>query len=222
MDLAKLRQTWRAYRSGAPLGDVAMLKVDALHGEPPGLAARLEHVRGYAPEQKLPLLRKLPEGTLGREYARFLDTNRIEPLVTTREVRERFRDRPYALRYTMTHDLHHVLAGFDAGLAGEIGVLAFNLAQGSAPVGRAMFWFACVLYSVLAPTQARKIWHNARVGQAMGKAAALVIAEPVESYFDEPLEDVRAKLGVPDPRRAGVARSGTSLVARLLYSPSRQ
>jgi ubiquinone biosynthesis protein COQ4 len=136
-------------------------------------------------------------------------------------MRTRFRDRPYALRYTMTHDLHHVLTGFDAGLAGEIGVLAFNLGQGSAPVRRALFTFACVLYSIFAPTQVRRIWRNARVGLAMGKAALLVIAEPIESHFDEPLDDVRTKLRIPDPRTAGVVASGTSIVARLLYPPRR-
>ena len=221
MDFGKLLRVRRAYRSGAPLGDVAMLKLDALHDEPPLLAARLERVRGYAPQQDLAVLRELPEHSLGREYARFLDANAIEPLVTSPAVRAHFHDRPYALRYTMTHDLHHVLTGFDAGLAGEIGVLAFNLGQGSAPVGRALFTFACVLYSILAPTQVRRIWRNARVGLAMGKAAELVIAEPLESYFEEPLDDVRTRLRIPDPRSAGVVASRASIVARLLYPPRR-
>jgi ubiquinone biosynthesis protein COQ4 len=221
MDVVKLLRVRRAYRSGAPFGDVAMLKLDALHDEPPEIAARLERVRGYAPQQDVAVLRRLPERSLGREYARFLDANGIEPLVTSDAMRARFRDRPYALRYTMTHDLHHVLTGFDAGLAGEIGVLAFNVGQGSAPVRRALFYFACVLYSIVAPAQARRIWRNARVGLAMGRAAELVIAEPVESYFEEPLDDVRTRFRIPDPRTAGVVASRTSLVARLLY-PSRR
>jgi ubiquinone biosynthesis protein COQ4 len=221
MDFVKLLRVRRAYRAGAPLGDVAMLKLEALQDETPEMAARLARVRGYAPPQELTVLRQLPEGSLGREYARFLDANGIEPIVTSAAMRARFRDRPYALRYTTTHDLHHVLTGFDAGLAGEIGVLAFNLEQGSAPVSRALFYFACVLYSMLAPTQVRRIWRNARVGRTMGKAAQLVIAEPIESYFEEPLADVRAKLGIVDPRSAGVAASKTSIVARLLYPPRR-
>ena len=87
---------------------------------------RLEAMHGYAPEQNLSVLRALPAGTLGREYARFLDANGIEPLVISPAVKESFRDNPYALRYTTTHDLHHVLTGFDTGLAGEAGVFAFN------------------------------------------------------------------------------------------------
>jgi ubiquinone biosynthesis protein Coq4 len=216
MNLAKLFAALRAYRAGAPLGDVAMLKLDALHGEPPELDAKLARVRGDAPEQSLFALRRMPAGSLGREYARFLDANRIEPLVTSADVRARFRDRPYVLRFTMTHDLHHVLTGFDAGLAGEVGVLAFNVAQGSAPVGRALFWLTCTLYTLVAPTQASRIWRNARVGLAMGHAATLVIAEPLERFFEDPLGDVRARLGIAvDPRSAGVVASKTSVVARL-------
>jgi ubiquinone biosynthesis protein Coq4 len=219
MDLGKMLDTLRAFRAGAPLGDVVMLKLDALSAPPPGVTEKLTRIRGYAPAPDLPALRRLPEGTLGRAYARFLDQNGIEPLTVSARMRERFRDDPYALRYTTTHDLHHVLAGFDTGLAGELGVLAFTVAQGSAPVSRAMLRFASFLYAVLAPTQARRIWHNVRVGLDMGERAELVIAAPVESSFEEPLTRVRQELGIPDPRSAGVLQSGDSILGRLLYPP---
>jgi ubiquinone biosynthesis protein COQ4 len=217
MNLKKMLATYRAYRAGVPLGDVVVLKLDALSSPPAGIARQLEAVRGYAPVQDLSLLRSLPAGTLGREYARFLDANGIEPLVISADVRERFRDNPYALRYTTTHDLHHVLSGFDTGLAGELGVVAFNVGQGSSPVSRAMFRFARVLYSILSPTQARRIWHNARVGLELGRRAALVIAQPIEDSFAEPLGQVREKLGIPDPKRVGVLPSGPSVVQRYFY-----
>jgi ubiquinone biosynthesis protein COQ4 len=216
MNLAKLLHMYRAYRSGAPLGDVVVLKLDALSSPRPDVAKKLEAVHGYAPPQDLPALRALPAGSLGREYARFLDANGIAPLVVSAAVRERFARDPYALRYTATHDIHHVLAGFDTGFAGEAGVLAFNVGQGSAPVGPAMLWLVRLLFVLASPTQARAVANNVRVGLAMGRAAQLVIASPLESWFDEPLADVRARLGIPDPRVAGVLPSGQSVVARLL------
>jgi len=82
-----------------------------------------------------------------------------------------------------------------------------------------MLWVARVVYAIVSPTQARRIWHNIRVGLAMGERAALVIAAPIESYFDEPLEQVRARLAIGDPREAGVLPSGTSIVGDLLYPP---
>ena len=217
MDPRKLLATIRAYRAGAPLGDVVVLKLDALSAPPAGVSRALEAVRGYAPSHDLPALRALPAGTLGREYARFLDANGIEPLVISDSVRERFRDNPYALRYTTTHDLHHVLAGFDTGLAGEAGVVAFNIGQGSAPGTWRLLWVPCLLWSLLSPTQARKIWHNLRVGQTLGRRAKLVIAQPLESWFAEPLSQVRARLAIPDPQDASVLPSGHSVFGDLVY-----
>jgi len=217
MNLRKMLETIRAYRAGAPLGDVVVLKLDALAAPPKGIAEKLARVRGYAPPHDLAALRALPGGTLGRDYARFLDANGIEPLVISAEVRERFRDNPFALRYTTTHDLHHVLTGFDTGLAGELGNLAFSVGQGAAPGTGATLWLARILYSILSPGQARAIWHNVRVGRELGRSAALLIAQPLESYFAEPLAQVRAKLGIPEPRAAGVLPSGTSILGGVLY-----
>lgn len=220
MNLGKLLGALRAYRAGAPLGDVVMLKLDALSSVGDEINQKLDPLRGYAPELDLAALRKLPAGTLGREYARFLDANGIDPLAVGESTRERFRDRPWVLRYTLTHDLHHTLTGFDAGLAGEIGVFAFTVGQGSAPVGSAWLHIACCVYTLVSPTQARRIWHNARVGLAMGKQADLAIAAPLESWCDEPLGDVRAKLHIEEPRQAGVLPSKSSVVAALFYPKS--
>ncbi len=217
MDLGKLLETVRAFRAGAPLGDVAVLKLDALSPPPRGIEPKLAPLRGYAPEQDLASLRALPPGSLGREYARFLDANGITPLAISPHIKERFRENPFVLRYTTTHDLHHVLTGFDAGLAGEAGVYAFTVAQGSAPGGHGMLWVVRVLYALFSPPQALRLWHNIRVGLHMGRAARLVIAEPIESWFAEPLAAVRQKLGLPDPAEAGVRASRASVLARLAY-----
>src|SRR5689334_1412619 len=83
-------------------------------------------IGGVFPHLDAAALRKLPKKTLGGAYARFLDDNRITPLEPTRK------GSAYALRFTATHDLHHVVTGFDTTLAGEIGVLAFNVGQGTA------------------------------------------------------------------------------------------
>jgi ubiquinone biosynthesis protein COQ4 len=219
MNLRKMLETLRAFRAGAPLGDVAVLKFDALSAPPMWLTAKLEPLRGYAPAQDLTLLRALAPGTLGREYAGFLDANGITPLVVSPHVKERFHDNPYVLRYATTHDLHHVLTGFDTGLAGEAGVFAFTIAQGSAPAGRGMLQLVRIVYALFSPTQARRVWHNIRIGLALGAAAKLVIAEPIEAWFEEPLVEVRRKLGLGDPQRAGVLPSGKSPLASLVYGP---
>lgn len=215
MNLAKLWTAYRAYRAEAPLGDVVVLKLDALHRPPTEVADELRTLTKDDAAPDLAGLRRLPDGTLGREYARFLDDNGIVPLVVSDALRERFRGDPYALRYARTHDLHHVLAGFDTGLAGEAGVLAFNVGQKAAPVGRTMLWVVRVLYALVSPSQWQAIGNNVRVGLAMGRAARLVMAASLEDWYGDSLADVRARLGIPDPHRAGVRKSGTSFIAKL-------
>jgi len=177
MNLRKMLDTIVAYRAGAPLGDVVVMKLDALSAPSRDVLRKLEAVHGYdAPTPDLAALRALPSSMLGREYAQHMDANGIEPLVISPAVKERYRNNPYALRYTVTHDLHHVLTGFDTGLAGEAGVVAFNVGQGSAPIGRAMLWYIRLMYGLLSPTQIRRLWSNIRVGLEMGRKAKLVIA----------------------------------------------
>ena len=218
MNLRKMVAMIREFRRGTPLGDVAVLKFDALSAPPKGINEKLGALRGYAPGADLATLRQRPPGSLGREYADFLDRNGIELLQMSPGIVERFRDNPYVLRYTQTHDLHHVLTGFDTGLPGEIGVHAFVGAQGAGAGGPALLWFARFFHPLISPSQARKIWHNIRVGQAMGRRAELVLAQPIESWFEEPLSRVRQRLGIPtDPTAAGVIESGRSLVAEWLH-----
>jgi hypothetical protein len=80
-----------------------------------------------------------------------------------------------------------------------------------------------VLYPLITPTQARKAWNNIRVGLDLGRSAKLLIAEPLESRFEEPLESVRTSLGLPaDPAMAGVAKSGRSLFQEWVYGGRRE
>jgi ubiquinone biosynthesis protein Coq4 len=218
MNLRKYLEMIRAYRAGAPLGDVVVMKLDAYASH---VASRLQGslapLREAVPRHDLPALRQLPAGTLGCEYARFLDANGIEPLVISPAIHDRYLEDPWALRYTVTHDLHHVLTGFDTGLAGEIGALAFYVGQGSAPVGEVGLWAGKLIYSLLAPGNVRELWHNVRVGVALGKQADLVIAQPLEAWFEEPLAAVRAKLRIPEPSVSGILPSRPSVLADIIY-----
>ena len=49
MDFRKMLGIYRHFRAGAPLGDVAVLKIDALATPSPELVERLAGIRGYAP-----------------------------------------------------------------------------------------------------------------------------------------------------------------------------
>jgi ubiquinone biosynthesis protein Coq4 len=154
----------------------------------------------------------LPAGTLGREYARLLDDRGLQPLAVTEETREKFKDNPYPLRYTTTHDLFHALTGFPTTPAGEMGLFAFMIAQGFDVGSRVQLWATMFLYSWIVPFHVPGMIRNMRVGSAMGKKAKNLLLEPLESSLSESLDVLRARAGLPDPEQVGMAKGHSSLL----------
>ena len=83
----------------------------------------------YPPLQPdLDAMLRLPQGSLGHEYAHFIRSLNVDP--------EFFRPRPLdtearwlTQRIATTHDIHHVVSGFNTNPDGEIGVLAITALQ---------------------------------------------------------------------------------------------
>ena len=69
-----------------------------------------------------------------------------------------------------------------------------------------MLRFIRIFYALISPGQARAIRHNLHLGLAIGKHAELVIAQPLEALFGEPLAAVRNKLRIP--RSGALGRDG--------------
>lgn len=203
------QESIRAYHAGQPIGDASILKYAAVAEPlPAGMGEQLRDLRGYAPIYELDTLRALPEGTFGRAYAKFLDDNAIQHMTYSPDVLERFRDAPYVLRIGMTHDLHHMLVGGDAGIAGETAVAAFQVGQGTlGTTGRAT-WILLRLalgYTKVRPGRAFRVWSNLWNGWRLGRKTPLLIAHRLEEMFELPLEEVRVRVGLPeDPRTAGI------------------
>jgi ubiquinone biosynthesis protein Coq4 len=76
-------------------------------------------------------------------------------------------------------------------------VLAFDVAQGTAPVGRWALVVVRILFALAAPWRARAIAANIRRGLAVGRDAELVMAAPLESWLERPIEDVRRTPRMP-------------------------
>lgn len=217
MSIGALIEALKAFRGGAPLGDVALMKFAAMKDTDPSIAAQLDSVAGYAPPVHVERLLELPNHTLGHAYASFLRKHALEHFNISPHLLERYKNNPYAVRYTVTHDLHHVLTGFDAGMAGEQGVMGFTVGQNIAPTGRVGLWLGRMMARLVSPTQAAQSAHNYALGVRMGRAAKLLIATPLESWFERPLADVRAELGIDMRDIAAVQPSETSWLADVLY-----
>jgi ubiquinone biosynthesis protein COQ4 len=106
-------------------GNELQLIVDHAHRDPQGARALRERPRV---ELDLPRLRTLPDGTFGREVARFFDERGLDPASIPRLEHT---DATSWLRAHLyeTHDLWHVATGFETDVAGEVGLQAFYQAQ---------------------------------------------------------------------------------------------
>jgi len=216
-----IRELFRARRAGASLGDLAVMKFAMLAGPSADHDARLRSRGLGALDIDITALRALPDATVGREYARFLDERGLSPLAISPEMKERFADNPYALRYTTTHDLFHLLTGFPTTPAGEMGLFAFMIAQGFAGGSRSRLWFSAGSYLLFMPLHTPGLLRNVRLGLSMGEKARPLLEEPLEAYLTEPLDVVRRRLELPDPATAGIAPGHESLLSRwLLPNPA--
>ncbi len=102
----------------------------------------------------------------------------------------------FALRYAVTHDIFHVLLGFDTSYAGEIGVLAFAAEQNYSSSLKVSLSLATVLYPVVAPSQIKEIFAHLRKGQELGKKAEFLLEFRFEDYWERPLSEVKGMLGL--------------------------
>jgi ubiquinone biosynthesis protein COQ4 len=142
-------------------------------------------------------LRALPDGSLGRAYLVFIESENISPegIRDASEASDATRFRSPELEYIRcrmrdTHDLWHALTGFRGDVLGELALLAFSLPQ---------HWNSAVALIVVAGVlkgfghaDTRVIFDAIRRG---GKAGWLPALE-WESLLPLPLEEVRARLGV--------------------------
>jgi ubiquinone biosynthesis protein COQ4 len=150
-------------------------------------------------------LRELADGTLGREYARFLDTEYIdaEGLVDASEEIEDpaifLDERAHILsrRLRDSHDLWHVVTGYKRDIFGEVALLSFTYRQtGNHGIGFIVFIASLRLWHEGHREAIKLIWD----AWWRSRRAAFFAAADWESMMPMPLEEVRRILKVgPTP-----------------------
>lgn len=119
--------------------------------------------------------RQLPDGTLGREVARFIDENHFVP-ITDGDLIQR------------THDIWHVLTGLSPSVEDELMLQAFTRAQVFRPSSTVF-----VLYGLV--TRQIEI-REAIASLKRGRQAKRLTQWNLEADWEKPLEEVRQKLGI--------------------------
>jgi ubiquinone biosynthesis protein COQ4 len=160
-------------------------------------------------------LHALPEGTLGHAYADFMTEEQIsaDGLVSASEEGgdglsvDVDRDR-FGMRMRDSHDLWHTTTGYGRDLLGEAALLAFTFAQTRSPgVG---FIVAVAYLKAGGVPGARKL---IRDGYRRGRRSAWLPAADWERLLGQPIQDVRAELGIEGSPKYDEMRSEAGAVA---------
>jgi ubiquinone biosynthesis protein COQ4 len=147
-------------------------------------------------------LRQLPDGSLGRAYLAFVESENISAdgiLAADMEGRvgkATFTERHIYLHQRMrdTHDMWHAVTGYKGDVLGEAALLGFTLAQ-SWNVGIALIVGIGLAKTIGAPEARRLIVE----GYRRGKAAKWFPAVEWEKLLARPVGEVRAELDVGAP-----------------------
>jgi ubiquinone biosynthesis protein Coq4 len=157
--------------------------------------ADLVERRYQPPPVTLAELEALPPGTLGRTYADFIESHHFNPHFFHHEVMDD------AMAYVInrlrdTHDIWHVVLGFDASEAGESGMNAFTFTQSGNP-STCLLMAAKLIRSIpqSAAERERVIGRIVR-GFTLGMAAPPFLAEPWEEHWATPLEELRRRFRI--------------------------
>ena len=171
--------------------------IEQLRGDP-GMQRLLAERPELGPETvDFDALRRLPEGTLGREFIRHLDDNglSLSPELTA----TRFTEDPdvaYLFRRSrQTHDVTHALLGLGTSGHEEVLVHAFSFGQIGLPVSALIMFFGGIKHMVL-----EKRWNAVRRGlyhtYRSGRRAAPLLPVFWEERWSESLDDLRRDLGI--------------------------
>lgn len=154
--------------------------------------------RRLIPEFSVEELYRLPEGTFGHEYAKFMKRHNLDPEFYPRiEVKS---DADYFKRSTyQTHDMWHIITGFEANPPGELGLMAFYYRQFPLPLP-ILVLSAGILNILLqqAKDGADRIEMIAR-GWTLGKDAEPLFGVNWDDHWETPLTQLRQEFNIHVP-----------------------
>lgn len=161
--------------------------------------------RYHPPRYDLHELARLPEDTLGGAYARFMLAHSLKPDFYE-NVKARHKMHYLRLRLRQTHDIWHVLSGYDTGLFGEIGLQAFYFAQ--VTNGQSALIFSGVVFKSLLRGRfddlERYVAHFCE-GYRNGRRAHNLLAVRWESHWNDTLASLRERHAITAAQPGGGA-----------------
>lgn len=152
-------------------------------------------------------LRRTPKGSLAHAYCDFMEAEGLTAAGLVAEYERAGRPAyPDLLEWFInrsrdTHDLFHVLTGYGRDALGEQCVLLFT--HGQAPSqGHLLIGYAGAA-NIIKMVKGSKapVLGAVREAHRTGKGAPQLMAQPIRQLLEQPLDEVRGKLRIPQPVR---------------------
>ncbi len=176
-----------------------------------GLSERGEFLRATEPSLPEILddhaeLRKTPKGSLAHAYCDFMEREGLTAAGLVAEAEKLGRTKYpdlvqwYSERSRDTHDLFHVLTGYGRDALGEQCVLLFTHGQSPAH-GHLLIGYAGAanIKKMIGRRSKAPVFGAIRQAKRTGKGAPTLIDQPIRELLKQPLDTVRAVLGIPEP-----------------------
>jgi ubiquinone biosynthesis protein COQ4 len=157
--------------------------------------AELIDNRYIPPSHDLDRLLTYPENSLGYIYAKAMKKSGFDPNLHVGMTAES--DAHYVeLRLSQTHDIWHILTGFNTSKIGEIGLQAFRLPQFPYPLATMLIANSLIASTLFDPTQLPSLLAAIGQGWRMGETAQALFAQKWEEAWDKPLTQWQAELNL--------------------------
>lgn len=164
----------------------------------PGVA---ENAANYVPlPYNIETLSDCAPDTLGAAFYRLIVDNGFDVEVLDREALA-LADLPPALRFTntrilQTHDLFHLVAGYETTALHEIGISAFQLAQFGHAYSAAFLGVVAAITARTAGAGGIVFFDTVARAWAHGRETPAMIALPWETMWHEPIAAIRHRCGI--------------------------
>jgi ubiquinone biosynthesis protein COQ4 len=142
-------------------------------------------------------LRKLPEGSLGRCFVEHLEACGIDPDTLVKPMTHgRSPEANYVLeRIMQTHDIWHVVVGLGTQAYEEVLLHAFQWPQLRRPFSILVLFFGVIKHFIF-ERRWSILFRNTPEAFRRGRVASSLLCVYWERHWEEPLADLRARLGV--------------------------
>jgi ubiquinone biosynthesis protein COQ4 len=157
--------------------------------------------RYIPPAHDLETLLTYPHDSLGYIYAATMKKAGFDPNLHAGMTAES--DAHYVeLRLSQTHDIWHIVTGFDTSPIGEIGLQAFHLPQFPYPLATMLVANSLMSSTLFAPQELPQLLMAIAQGFQMGKSAKSLFYQKWEEGWEKPLTEWQEELNIQPIRNS--------------------